>query len=212
MLNALSDANVLAMDRLFATLDPTTRRIELVNGHTALLTDTVGFIQKLPTMLVASFRATLEEVTEADLLIHVVDLSHPNMDEQVAAVEEVLEELEAGDKTVITALNKVDRIDQNDLDAVARLQTALEEYPNAVAVSALTGEGLEELRNKIEQVLRSHMAPLDVLIPYAHGELVALIHEHGSVDLEEHTETGTRMVARVPVALAGRYVDYWYKE
>lgn len=212
LLNALSDANVLAMDRLFATLDPTTRRIELVNGHTALLTDTVGFIQKLPTMLVASFRATLEEVTEADLLIHVVDLSHPNMDEQVAAVEEVLEELEAGDKTVITALNKVDRIDQNDLDAVARLQTALEEYPNAVAVSALTGEGLEELRNKIEQVLRSHMAPLDVLIPYAHGELVALIHEHGSVDLEEHTETGTRMVARVPVALAGRYVDYWYKE
>jgi len=212
LLNALSDANVLAMDRLFATLDPTTRRIELVNGHTALLTDTVGFIQKLPTMLVASFRATLEEVTEADLLIHVVDLSHPNMDEQVAAVEEVLEELDAGDKTVITALNKVDRIDQSDPEAVARLQTALEEYPNAVAVSALTGEGLEGLRNKIEQVLRSHMAPLDVLIPYAHGELVALIHEHGSVDLEEHTETGTRMVARVPVALAGRYVDYWYKE
>lgn len=111
LLNALSNANVLAANQLFATLDPTTRRADLPSGQAVMFTDTVGFIQKLPTMLVASFRATLEEVTEANVLLHVVDLSHPNMDEQVAAVEEVLEELEAGDKLVVTALNKVDRVD-----------------------------------------------------------------------------------------------------
>ncbi len=212
LLNHLSQANVVAMNRLFATLDPTTRRINLANGHTALLTDTVGFIQKLPTMLVASFRATLEEVTEADLLIHVVDLSHPNMDEQVAAVEEVLEELNAGDKTVITALNKVDQVDMENPDAVARLQQALADYPHAVAISALTGQGLDDLRTKIDDVLRSHMAPIDVLIPYAHGELVALVHEHGFIEKEEHAENGTHLVGRMPVALAGRYTNYWYKE
>ncbi|MDQ3247769.1 MAG: GTPase HflX [Chloroflexota bacterium] len=212
LLNALSHANVVAMDRLFATLDPTTRRVELTNGHTALLTDTVGFIQKLPTMLVAAFRATLEEVTEADVLIHVVDLSHPNMDEQVAAVEEVLEELGAGDKLVVTALNKADRVEQDDAEVAARIQTALKEYPNAVVISALTGQGLEDLRAKIEGVLRNQMAPIDVLIPYAHGELVALAHEHGAVESEEHTETGTHLVGRMPVALAGRYANYWNQE
>lgn len=212
LLNALSNANVLAVNQLFATLDPTTRRITLPNGHMALLTDTVGFIQKLPTMLVASFRATLEEVTEADLLIHIVDLSHANMDEQVAAVEEVLEELKAGDKTVITALNKLDQLDMDDPEMVERLQGALEDYPNAVAISALTGQGLDDLRAKIDEVLRSQMAPIDVMIPYAHGELVALVHEHGFVEKEEHAEEGTHMIARMPVELAGRYSNYWYKE
>jgi GTP-binding protein HflX len=211
LLNALSDAHVLAEDKLFATLDPTTRRIELGNGHSALLTDTVGFIQKLPTMLVAAFRATLEEVTEADVLIHVVDLSHPNMDEQVAAVEEVLEDLSAGQKPVITALNKLDAIDRKDPEANARLQDALAEHTNAVAISALTGEGLGDLRAKIDEVLRQQMAPIDVLIPYSHGELVALLHQHGFIEQEEHDETGTHIVGRMPVELAGRYVDYWHK-
>ncbi|MCX6047552.1 MAG: GTPase HflX, partial [Chloroflexi bacterium] len=212
LLNQLSNANVLAMNRLFATLDPTTRRIDLTNGHTALLTDTVGFIQKLPTMLVASFRATLEEVTEADLLIHVVDLSHPNMDEQVAAVEEVLEELNAGDKIVITALNKLDSLDMSDPDTAERVEQASSDYPNAVVISALTGQGMDDLRNKIEEVLRNQMAPIDVLIPYARGELVAMAHEHGSVEKEEHTETGTHLIARLPLELTGRYVNYWYKK
>lgn len=211
LLNALSNAQVLAMNRLFATLDPTTRRIELENGHTALLTDTVGFIQKLPTMLVASFRATLEEVTEADLLIHVVDLSHANMDEQVAAVEEVLEELDAGDKTVITALNKLDCLDMNDPATAEHVQQALADYPNAVAISALTGAGLDDLRAQIDKVLRNQMAPVDVMIPYAHGDLVALMHEHGFVEKEEHAENGTHLVGRMPVELAGRYTNYWYK-
>lgn len=209
LLNALSDAQVLAENKLFATLDPTTRRLELANGHLALLTDTVGFIQKLPTALVASFRATLEEVTEADLLIHVVDLSHQNMDEQVAAVEEVLEELGAGEKTVITALNKLDAVDLEDREQAERLRSALADSPNAVAISALTGQGLDDLRTMIDDVLRQQMAPIDVIIPYAHGELVALLHEHGFIEREEHGENGTHLVGRVPVELAGRYVDYW---
>jgi GTPase len=211
LLNVLSAADVLAENKLFATLDPTTRRIELANGHVALITDTVGFIQKLPTGLVAAFRATLEEVTEADVLIHVVDLSHANMEEQVAAVEEVLEELSAGDKTVITALNKLDAIDPQDEVEGERLRTALAEFPNAVAISALTGQGLEDLRTTIDTVLRQQMAPIDVLIPYAHGELVALFHEHGFVEQEEHGEAGTHLVGRMPVELAGRYVDYWQR-
>lgn len=212
LLNALSDAHVLAEDKLFATLDPTTRRVELGNGHVALLTDTVGFIQKLPTTLVAAFRATLEEVTEADLLIHVVDLSHANMDEQVAAVEEVLEELGAGDKTVITALNKVDALPLDDPAAQANLQAALAEYPNAVALSALTGAGLDDLRRQLDRVVRQQMAPVDVFIPYAQGELLALAHEHGFVELEEHGDEGTHLVGRLPIALAGRYAAYWTKK
>jgi len=209
LLNALSNANVLSVDQLFATLDPTTRRTDLPSGQVVLLTDTVGFIQKLPTMLVASFRATLEEVTEANVLLHVVDLSHPNMDEQVGAVEEVLEELEAGNKLVITALNKVDRLDLSQTEEQERVNMALAAYPNAVVVSALTGEGLPTLRTKIDEVLYAQMAPINVLIPYHHGELVSFFHEHGFVEQEEHTADGTHLIGRIPVNLAGRYADYW---
>lgn len=209
LLNTLSDADVLSADQLFATLDPTTRRTELPSGQNILLTDTVGFIQKLPTMLVASFRATLEEVTEANVLLHVVDLSHPNMDEQVGAVEEVLEELEAGDKLVITALNKADRVDLTDAEQQARVKEALAAYPNAVVVSALTGAGLDDLRTTIDQVLYNQMAPVDVLIPYKHGELVAYFYEHGFVEEEEHTADGTHLIGRMPANLAGRYATYW---
>lgn len=209
LLNKLSDADVLAADQLFATLDPTTRRTELPSGQNILLTDTVGFIQKLPTMLVASFRATLEEVTEANLLLHVVDLSHANMDEQVGAVEEVLEELEAGDKLVVTALNKADRVDLTNEEQQARVEEALAAYPNAVVVSALTGEGLDALRTKLDYVLYNQMAPVNVLIPYKHGELVSFFHEHGFIEQEEHTADGTHLVGRLPVNLAGRYANYW---
>ncbi|MEZ4864016.1 MAG: GTPase HflX [Caldilineaceae bacterium] len=209
LLNALSTANVLSANQLFATLDPTTRRMELPSGQSVLLTDTVGFIQKLPTMLVASFRATLEEVTEATVLLHVVDLSHPNMDEQVGAVEEVLEELEAGGKTVITALNKVDRLDLDDPAMRERVEAALNDYANTVVISAQNGEGLEQLRTKIDEVLYARMTPVDVLIPYTRGELVAYFHEHGFVEHEDHTEEGTHLAGRMPIELAGRYADYW---
>jgi GTP-binding protein HflX len=212
LLNVLSNADVLSADQLFATLDPTTRRTELPSGQNILLTDTVGFIQKLPTMLVASFRATLEEVTEANLLLHVVDLSHANMDEQVGAVEEVLEDLDAGDKLVITALNKADRVDLTDAEQQARVKEALAAYPNAVVVSALTGKGLDDLRAKIDYVLYNQMAPVNVLIPYKHGELVSFFHEHGFIEHEEHTADGTHITGRMPANLAGRYANYWTQQ
>lgn len=210
LLNALTQAGVRAEDQLFATLDPITRRMELPSGHAMMLTDTVGFIQKLPTELVAAFRATLEEVTEADILLHVVDISHPNAEEQMAAVEEVLEDLGAGGKVHVTALNKIDRIDRSDPAAVERLQAARRETPNAVAISAATGEGIPDLLTMLDEVLRERMIPVDVLIPYQYGDLVALAHEHGFVEQEEHTESGTHLRARLPVDLAGRFSGFWY--
>ncbi len=209
LLNAISDANVLAEDKLFATLDPTTRRVELPSDRMALFSDTVGFIQKLPTQLVAAFRSTLEEVTEADLLVHVVDLSHPNMEEQVSAVEEVLEELGAGAKPVVVALNKLDRFDAEDPEQAQHLQTVRADYPQSVLISALTGQGLDELLTMVDRALKQHMAQVDVLIPYQRSELVALMHEHGVVEQEEHTEQGTHVIGRLPVELAGRYVHFW---
>jgi GTP-binding protein HflX len=205
LLNVLTQANVLAENQLFATLDPTTRRAELPSGHPVLYTDTVGFIQKLPTELVAAFRATLEEVVEADLLVHVADVSHPNMDEQIAAVEEVLEDLGAGGKPMITALNKVDLIDRAGSAEQARLESALEELPNPVPISALTGEGIDQLRVVVDEVLRLQMVVVDVHIPYRHSDLVALAHAHGFVEVEEHTDTGTHLRGRLPAELAGRY-------
>ncbi|MCB0044647.1 MAG: GTPase HflX [Caldilineaceae bacterium] len=211
LLNALSNADVMAADQLFATLDPTTRRVELPGSGQALFTDTVGFIQKLPTNLIAAFRATLEEITEADLLVHVVDVSHVNADEQVAAVEEVLEELGAGSQPLVTALNKIDRLNPDDPDDAARLQAALTSYPNPAAVSARTGQGLDDLLRMIDQTLRRQMTPIDVLIPYAHGELVAQIHAHGYVESEEHLATGSHIIGRVPMEMSGRYADYRFQ-
>lgn len=210
LLNRLTNADVRAENQLFATLDPTTRRTDLPSGHHALLTDTVGFIQKLPTELVAAFRATLEEVTEADVLLHVVDASHPNLEEQVAAVEEVLEELDAGNKPIITALNKIDRLDRSDALVQERLHHSLGEFPNAVAVSALTGEGMDALMERVDAVLQQQMIPVSLLIPYERGELVALAHTHGFVENEEHTAQGTRLVGRLPVQLAGVFSDFWF--
>lgn len=209
LLNALTQAGVRAENQLFATLDPTTRRAALPSGHAALFTDTVGFIQKLPTDLVAAFRATLEEVASGDVLLHVVDVSHSNMEEQVVAVEEVLEDLGAGGKPIITALNKLDLLTQDDPEAADRLDRALAAYPNPVAISARTGEGLDKLLDLVDEVLYRRMVPLDVLIPYAHGELVSLAHTHGFVASEEHTADGTRLRGRIPLELAGRYTDYW---
>lgn len=212
LLNRISNAHVLAADQLFATLDPTTRRVELPSGGEALFSDTVGFIQKLPTTLVAAFRATLEEVNDADILLHVVDASHPNMDEQVSAVEEVLEELGVGKKKIVTGLNKIDRIEDSDMEAQKRLAAALVEYPHAVAFSALTGKNLEALLQKIEDVLLNQMAPVSVLIPYDRGELVARFHQSGHVTDEKHVEEGTYIEGRLPIEMTGMYSEFWHNE
>jgi GTP-binding protein HflX len=200
LLNALADADVLVEDKLFATLDPTTRRVELPGGGVVLFTDTVGFIQKLPTHLVAAFRATLEEVTEADLLLHVLDVTHPHVMRQAEAVCDTLEQIGAVDKPMISALNKIDRLPAPDA-----VRPLMGRFPSTVAISALTGEGLERLLDRVERVLQTQMAWLDVHIPYESGELVDLFHRRGLIEREEHTGSGTRVVGRIPRGLVGRF-------
>ena len=200
LLNALSGADVLVADQLFATLDPTTRRVELPGGGVALFTDTVGFIQRLPTQLVAAFRATLEEVAEADLLLHVLDVTHPQVNRQAEAVRVTLEEIGATDRPIVSVLNKIDHLPTTD--AVFPLMSR---FPGSVVISALTGDGLGVLLARIEGELEAQMAWLDVLVPYELGELVDLFHRRGLIEREEHTGTGTRIVGRVPRALVGRF-------
>ncbi len=202
LLNRLAGADVLVEDKLFATLDPTTRRVSFPGKGEALFTDTVGFIQKLPTQLVAAFRATLEEVIEADLLLHVMDATHPQVMRQAAAVRKTLEEIGAAGMPVINVLNKIDRFPAPD--AISGL---MNEFPDSAAISAHTGEGVEPLLARVEQVLEIQMVSLDVLIPYKLGELVDLFHRRGLIEEEEHTETGTRIMGRLPSELAGRFRD-----
>ncbi len=209
LLNAIADADVVAEDQLFATLDPTTRRVKLPSDRLALFSDTVGFIQKLPTMLVSAFRSTLEEVNEADLLVHVVDISHANMEEQIAAVEEVLDDLGAADKPIVVALNKIDRLDRSDPDDALMLAQAVADNPAAVLISARKGLGLDDLLSAVDSALKQRMAVVDVLIPYSRGDLVSMIHDHGTVESEEHTETGTHLIGHLPMNLAGRLAPYW---
>jgi GTP-binding protein HflX len=200
MLNTLSGAQVLVADMLFATLDPTTRRVELPSGTTVLFTDTVGFIQKLPTTLVAAFRATLEEITEADMLLHVVDITHPHVMHQIRAVEETLAELDATDKPIITALNKIDR-----LANPAEIQDLLQELPNSIPSSALTGRGIEDLLARVEQVLLTNMISIDVVIPYNRGDLVALVHNKGIIVHKDHVTEGTHIKGWMPAEIASRF-------
>ena len=209
LLNAIANADVVAEDQLFATLDPTTRRVKLPSDRLALFSDTVGFIQKLPTQLVAAFRSTLEEVNEADLLLHVVDISHANMVEQIAAVEEILDDLGASAKPIVVALNKIDRLDRSDPEDAQVLAQALADNPEAVLISAAHGGGLDQLLAKVDAALRERMALIDALIPYARGDLVAMMHEHGTVDTETHTEHGTHLIGRLPLELVGRLAPYW---
>ena len=206
LLNALSHAGVLAADQLFATLDPTTRRLALPSGRQALMTDTVGFIQKLPTELVAAFRATLEEILEADLLLHVVDASHDNMVGQMETVSEVLEELGAGDIPSLVALNKIDLVEDR-----AALQEVTFAVADGVPLSALTGRGLDDLVERIDLALIETMSLIEVLIPYDEGELVDLFHRHGVVTRQAHVDTGTVLAGRLPRSLMSRFELYVMK-
>jgi len=196
LLNALSGSKVLVEDKLFATLDPTTRRVRLPGNKIALFTDTVGFIQKLPTQLVAAFRATLEEIDEADLLLHVVDLSHPNAREQAAAVEETLDDLGVHDIPVVTALNKIDRLP--DPDAVRAL---LVEFPHSIAISAEQRIGLDDLLTIVRRELFDSAIPVRVRVPNRRGDLIALFHKHGVVEAEDYGETTVMMSGRLPARL-----------
>jgi GTP-binding protein HflX len=208
LLNTLSDAGVLTADMLFATLDPTTRQIRLPSGNRALVSDTVGFIQKLPTKLVAAFRATLEEIAEADLLLHVIDVSHPQAAAQYEAVNDTLGELEVDTLPTILVLNKIDRLAKGDIvpDTARTRMTQLASGNNsAVPISALTGEGVGALLNKIEELLSATWVKIDVVIPYQQGALTAIFHEHGIIEQEKHTPSGVHIIGRVPGRMVYRF-------
>ncbi len=194
LLNAISGAEVLVEDKLFATLDPTTRRAPLPQGQVALFSDTVGFIQKLPTQLVAAFRATLEEINDADLLVHVLDITHPNALLQSRVVEDTLKDLGATDMPVLVALNKVDRLDNPD-----QVQGMMQEFPNSLAISAKERIGLDELLARVEAVLNKSLVRIRAHIPYQEGELVSLFYRWGLVEREEHDFEGTILEGRLPV-------------
>jgi GTP-binding protein HflX len=206
LLNHLAEADVLVADQLFATLDPTTRRVELPGGHLALFTDTVGFIQKLPTALVAAFRATLEEIAEADLLLHIIDVTHPNAHAQADAVLQTLGEIEADHIPVVTALNKIDRLPDPEI-----AKAALEQYPSSVAISALTGEGIPKLLEVVNRHLYEDFTPVTVRLPYQEGSLIALFHDQGQVERVEQVHGGTLLSGRLPGRLLARYQPFVVK-
>jgi GTP-binding protein HflX len=207
LINALSGADVYVADQLFATLDPTTRRITLPSGRSALMTDTVGFIQKLPATLVAAFRATLEEIGEADVLVHVVDVTHPNAREHVETVEETLAEIGAANQPILLTLNKVDKLGGAARDDLANICTEWEaEYGQVVSTSARLGWGLDTLTAQIEDVLQSTTVAVEVDIPYARGDLIAQVKGEaksgGVIESEQHTATGIKLSAHVSPQLA----------
>ncbi|HCS39296.1 MAG TPA: GTPase HflX [Anaerolineaceae bacterium] len=203
LLNHLTKSGVLVADQLFATLDPTTRKIILPGGHESLLTDTVGFIQKLPTQLVAAFQATLEEIAEADLLIHVVDITHPNALEQAKAVDQTLKAIKAEHIPMIVALNKMDNLPYPEA-----AQEALKYFPQAVAVSALKGTGIPELLRMVEGELYENYVKISVQIPYNEGQLISLFHEQGHIDQIEHNRRGEFIKGQIPGRLVARYAAF----
>jgi len=206
LLNALTGASVHAEQRVFATLDPTTRRLGLPTGREVLLTDTVGFIQKLPTDLVAAFRATLEEVTEADVIVQVLDVSSPTVLEQAATVEQVLSDLGAKDKPRVVALNKVDLLGPS---ARRRAIGAISSrYPGAVAISATQRTGFGELLTAVDRSSRGDTVDFEILVPYGKESVLATLRKVGGVERTEYVEGGTRAWGWVPRHLAGRF-DAW---
>ena len=194
LLNTLTGATVLAEDKLFATLDPTTRRLRLPTNQNVLLTDTVGFIRKLPHGLVEAFKATLEEVVQADLLLHVVDLSHPQAEEQIAAVNAVLAEIGAADKPTLMVFNKIDRL-HGSRELLPRF---LERHPNAVAISAVTGDGVPALLAELGVQLRPVRELLALKIPHGQSAVIARLHKLGQVIESRYLAKAAQFKARIP--------------
>jgi GTP-binding protein HflX len=196
LFNQLSDAGVLVEDRLFATLDSTIRKIELPEHHEVLISDTVGFVRRLPHELIEAFRSTLEEVADADLLFHLVDAADDDPDRQIEVVRSVLDEIGAGDIPEVLVFNKEDIADPV---AIRRLGAL---YQGSVAISALTGEGTADLLGAATRALAADSVELELFLPYDRGDLVALLHDRGDVMKETHEAEGTRVIARVPSEIA----------
>jgi len=206
LLNALTGAGVRAEQKLFATLDPTTRKFELPAGRELLVTDTVGFIQKLPTDLIAAFRATLEEVTEADLILQVLDISSPSVDEQAETVDKILSELGAADKPRVVALNKVDLL--GPASRRRAIGSVTSRYPGAVAISATGRAGFGELLDAIDQASRGDIVNLEILVPYGSEAVLGALRKVGGVERTEYVEGGTRAWGWVPKHAASRFEPF----
>ena len=202
LLNRLTGASVLAEDKLFATLDPTTRRLRLPTNQNVLLTDTVGFIKKLPHGLVEAFKATLEEVVQADLLLHVVDISHPLAAQQIEAVNEVLLEIGAAEKPVLMVFNKLDQL-AGGFPPVMR-----EKYPRAVNISARTGEGIDPLLAEIGTQLRPIREFLDLRVPLTEAAILARLHAVGQIVESRYTGKSARLKVRIPPHLHGEFASF----
>jgi GTP-binding protein HflX len=208
LLNTLTGAAVLAEDKLFATLDPTTRRLRLPTNQNVLLTDTVGFIRKLPHGLVEAFKATLEEVVQADLLVHVVDVSHPQALEQIGAVDAVLKEIGAEGKPTLMVFNKIDQLNGQQ----AALNTFLERHPEGVAISAMTGEGLTALLAQLGSQLRPVREFMELSVPHDRSGVIARLHEVGQVIEREYNGQTARFKARIPPHFHEEFAPFVVKE
>ncbi len=202
LFNLLTDAGVLVEDRLFATLDSTIRRVDLPGGSPVLMSDTVGFVRNLPHQLVEAFRSTLEEVNQADLLLHIVDGADPNPDRQIEAVHSVLREIGAGDIPEQLVINKTDVADPV---AINRL---LELHPGSVATSAVTGSGADSLASAVTSLLAETSDEVELVIPYERGDLVALVHDIGVVSTTDHIDSGTQITAQIPSTELHRFADF----
>ena len=201
LLNRLTDAGVLVEDRLFATLDPRARRLELPGGEAVVVSDTVGFVRKLPHQLVEAFRSTLEVVSESDLLIHVVDAAAAFPDDQMRAVRAVLGDIGAGEVPELVVCNKRDV-------AGNEAKRLVDDHPGSVAVSAVSGEGMAELLAAVSDRLRALEAVLELVVPYRRGDVVAALHREGEVLVESHEEGATRLRARLDLAAAARFREF----
>jgi GTP-binding protein HflX len=202
LLNRLTGAGVLVEDALFATLDPTTRRTTTADGRVYTMSDTVGFVRDLPHGLVEAFRSTLEEVADSDLILHVVDGSHPDPEGQIAAVRQVLGEIGADKVPEVIVINKVDAADPM---VVARLR---QREPHSVVVSAKTGEGVDDVLRMVEDELPRPGVEFEALVPYARGDLLDRLHREGEIESMEHTGDGTRVTGRATEALAGELASF----
>ena len=203
LFNSLTGADVLQEDKLFATLDPTTRRLQLPTNQNVLLSDTVGFIRKLPHSLVDSFKATLEEVVQSDLLVHVVDVSHPLADEQISVVDQVLGELGAGGKPTLMVFNKSDRLENGEF-----IPQFSEKYPNAVQVSALKQTGFEALMDELGALLRPIRDFVELAVPHSAADVIARIHEIAEVVEIDYDGPETLLSARIPPHLTSEFESY----
>ena len=203
LLNRLTGSRVMVEDKLFATLDPTTRRLALPSGRNLLLTDTVGFLRRLPHQLIEAFKATLEETVVSDFLIHVLDLTHPEVDLHHASALEVLKEIGADSRRILTVYNKIDLLDGSE-----EIRRNHRPTPQSVCVSAATGEGFDELRDRIESMIEADVETMEMLIPHDRYDLVSRLHKLGCVKKEESIEEGIYLIGNVPDQLAHRLQPY----